>query len=516
MIHSIRGRLSLSHALVALVTTFLLGGLVIASLATYYRLRERVYLVENANALGNLLGSLIIEESDLNLITAQINTFSFLTQTRVRLIDTEGRVLADSGSPAAQSGVATINLTLENENILQTFSRQISQEEDEIYLTEIVLNDGTQSIRLTTSIQGGEIPEVDQPLTTPFSLFTGGLTPAELAPENRRSVEIEAVPIRTLRGETIAVVELSEGPAYGRPVVLSVLFSSLIAGLLAFFAAGLLGRWLSGRVSRPIVQLAHTAEAVRRGDLSARANIDRQDEIGQLAHSFDQMAARLEENVLTLRRFVWDASHEFRTPLTAVRSNLELLQEDPHNSQFITAAIANANRLNLLLDDLLHLAQGENESAFELVPVEITNALQTWCEPAAAAAEQKGVVFDLDLPQDLVWVPGHRVSLMRTISNLLDNAVKFTPSGGRIDVMIRPREQEVEISIRDTGIGLGKDPEALFERFARAPQALEYPGSGLGLAVVRQLVKIHRGTIQGRNTPDGAIFIMTLPRIDNP
>ncbi|MDJ0752617.1 MAG: hypothetical protein QNJ45_03800, partial [Ardenticatenaceae bacterium] len=172
MFKSIRSRLSLSHGLVAMFSTLLLGGLVIGSLATYYRWREAEYLADNGAAVSSLLVGLILESSDLELVEAQINIFSILTQTRVKLLDTSGLVLADSGSPNDQTAVAQITLSVEDDNTSQSLSRTIVAEEEEVdYTAELLINDGVQFLRTSSSVtiartNPGEI------FATPLSLFS--------------------------------------------------------------------------------------------------------------------------------------------------------------------------------------------------------------------------------------------------------------------------------------------------------------------------------------------------------
>ena len=134
MIDSIRGRLFLSHALVALFSALLLGGLVVASLATYYRWREQQYLADNGVALSNLLAGMILEPQDLMVVEAQVSTFSFLTQTRVKLLDTAGQVLVDSGSPDQQTAVASISLTVEEDDRVQSLSRTFEPDTETLNL----------------------------------------------------------------------------------------------------------------------------------------------------------------------------------------------------------------------------------------------------------------------------------------------------------------------------------------------------------------------------------------------
>lgn len=515
MFKSIRSRLSLSHGLVAMFSTLLLGGLVIGSLATYYRWREAEYLADNGAAVSSLLVGLILESSDLEFVEAQINIFSILTQTRVKLLDTNSLVLADSGSPNDQTAVAQITLSVEDDNTSQSLSRTIIGEEEEVdYTAELLINDGVQALRTSSSVtiertNPGEI------FATPLSLFSEAFELSGTFGEDDRSTQRLQRPIQTITGETIGYVELSEGPAYGRPVVTTVAVASLVAGIITFFAASGLGNWFSGRFSQPLITLGQTAQTMRSGDLTARSGINRPDEIGELAASFDQMADRLEETVDTLRRFVADAAHEISTPITALKTQLELAQLEPDNEQFYRQALAQTDRLAQLTADLIHLSRIENQDQIEMTPVDLIPVVVTWGERLASAAEQLDINFSLQVPEEQTPLQVRtNISLLeRALANLSDNALKFTPAHGAISVELLEGDGEVLLTITDTGIGLGENSEKIFERFYRTPEARTYPGSGLGLAVAQRIISLHDGTIIAENRNPGAKFGVKLPLI---
>ncbi|NIV30792.1 MAG: HAMP domain-containing protein, partial [Anaerolineae bacterium] len=171
--------------------------------------------------------------------------------------------------------------------------------------------------------------------------------------------------------DLVGYVELSEGPAYGQEIVDSVARGWLLAGAVAIGVAAVVGWIVSRRISAPLVALSEVTASMAGGDLSARADVDRKDELGTLARSFNRMAAQVEETVIGLRRFVSDAAHEIHTPLTALHTNLELAQRDAAagSEEHVLAAQAQVERLEVLTGGLLELSRLESPvQAPQLVP----------------------------------------------------------------------------------------------------------------------------------------------------
>jgi two-component system sensor histidine kinase MprB len=228
------------------------------------------------------------------------------------------------------------------------------------------------------------------------------------------------------------------------------------------------------------------------------------------------MADRVEETITTLRRFVADAAHELHTPLTALRTNLELAGETKQTDQqgFINRAHGQVERLENLTRDLLDLSRFEARAVeMELVPLDLTVLLQEIGEIYASQAEQVGLSFSLQLSNESMTILGSESQLRRAIGNLLDNALKFTPEGGAISLGLRrrPGTAQLELWVEDTGIGIPPDDlPQLFSRFHRGRNAAAYPGSGLGLAIVKVIVEAHGGQVMAENTNQGARFTVQL------
>ncbi|HEX7083588.1 MAG TPA: HAMP domain-containing sensor histidine kinase [Gaiellaceae bacterium] len=271
------------------------------------------------------------------------------------------------------------------------------------------------------------------------------------------------------------------------------------AGLAAFVAAAAL---------RPVRRLTAAAESVAAtGDLRERVDVTGHDELGRLAGRFNAMLAALEESVGKQRQLVADASHELRTPLTAIRTNLDLIREGRLPEEEVKAALAEAatelDELTRLVADLVELARGE-ERQLRIEEVQLDDAVAVAVERAQARAPQ--VRFVSQLSPTLVQADAGLLD--RAISNLLDNAVKWSPAGGVIEVTVNGGE----VVVRDHGPGIAAaDLPHVFDRFYRAAAARSKPGSGLGLAIVREAAELHGGTATAESTDSGARFRLTLP-----
>lgn len=242
----------------------------------------------------------------------------------------------------------------------------------------------------------------------------------------------------------------------------------------------------------------------------------RQDELGQLARSYNQMADQVEQTIVALRRFVADAAHELHTPLTALRTNLELASEEAETEEraaFLARAQAQIARLESLTSGLLDLSRLEaHGQEAEHSRLDLAALAREVSEPYASQADQAGLAFTLDLPSTPVMVQGHASHLVRALGNLLDNACKFTPEGGSVRLSLRQEGEWAVARVEDTGIGIPEgDLAQLGGRFHRGANTAGYPGNGLGLAIVWAIAEAHGGTVAAESTGRGACFTLKLP-----
>jgi two-component system, OmpR family, sensor histidine kinase MprB len=284
--------------------------------------------------------------------------------------------------------------------------------------------------------------------------------------------------------------------------------SVVVAGLLA----GLASRLAAGRVLRPVRELTETVERIRAtGDLTIPVPAEGRDEIGRLGAAFAAMTAALDDSVGAQRRLVADASHELRTPLTSLTVNLELLKENPTDEsapQLAAEALAQAGELKHLINDLVDLAR-YGQAPFHTEDVR----LDLVAERVAARAGRRVPEISFELTGTPTLVHGDPDALERAVANLVDNAAKWSPPGGRVQV----RVGDGTLEVADNGPGIpDADRPYVFDRFYRSPAARAHPGSGLGLAIVRQVAEAHGGTAVAVPSIDGGLLRLTLPVCGDP
>jgi two-component system sensor histidine kinase MprB len=285
-------------------------------------------------------------------------------------------------------------------------------------------------------------------------------------------------------------------------------FWILLVGGIGIALAAAIAAFVATAALRPVRRLTAAAETVAAtGDLTERVDVHGDDELGRLAARFNAMLAALQESVGRQRRLVADASHELRTPLTAARTNVDLLREGklPEDEQrrALDEASIELDALTSLVSDLVELARGE-ERKLRVEDVRLDELVEGVVDRAKSRAPHATFVTSLT-PTNVRIDP---VLLERAVSNLLDNAVKYSPEGAPIEVIVR----DGEVIVADHGPGVAEeDLPRIFDRFYRAAASRSKPGAGLGLAIVREAAEAHGGKATVESSPKGARFTLTLP-----
>jgi len=256
---------------------------------------------------------------------------------------------------------------------------------------------------------------------------------------------------------------------------------------------------------RPVRRLSDTAERVRATrDLSERITVEGDDELSQLARTFNEMLAALDETAIRQQRLVQDASHELRTPLTSLRTNIEVLAtggaltpED--RAQLLHDVIAQLAEMTALIGELTELARGsEQPSTFEAV------ALDLVAQESVQRTLRNHPEVQIETDIEPTVTVGSPADLERAIANLLDNAAKWSPPGATVELRLHDRE----LTVRDHGPGIAEaDAPHVFERFYRATSARSMPGSGLGLAIVSRVAEAHDATITVESAAGGGTLM---------
>jgi len=478
---SIRWQLSLSYAGISLLATLLLGVIMLGILTRFFAIEESNYLIETAKGLGERIFDAIDNDLSAEELNASMERLSFYVNTQIRLLDAEGAMLADSGLPQRTKDILLIDKS------------DVDRPDDE------------------ASIYGKEF-SIGRASSSPFSSWLFGVEEDDITSKlkeewntEHRSQQVITQAFYNQERQLVGYVELSNGPAFGRNILQSVARGWAIAALIAALLSSIAGLWVSRKFSTPLESLTLTTAQMAAGNLFARSSINRQDEFGLLANSFNQMADSIETKVAALRRFVADAAHQLGTPLTALRTNLELFDD-----QRISSALEQVERMDTLTRSLLDLSQLEARTAeIQYADVDLAALLRNLAEPYASRAEQAKLDFALEIESDPVYIQGDAAQLSILIQNLLDNAIKFTPTDGQINVKLTSVDNVVQLSVADTGIGIPEDglPD-LFSRFHRGSNAFAYSGSGLGLAIVKSIAEQHQATIEVESESVGTVFVV--------
>jgi len=285
--------------------------------------------------------------------------------------------------------------------------------------------------------------------------------------------------------------------------------------IAAVAVAALIGRLVAAAAAAPVRRVAQAAESVARtGDLDHHIDVGGGDDLHRLATSFNTMLDTLNESRSRQRQrqLVADASHELRTPLATVRTNVEVLtrvEELPRQDreELIRDTVAQIEALTRLVGDLVELARGDERDE----PTIVTD-LDALTRRAVESARRNHPSVEFRLEGETSLVRGAPEQVTRAISNLLDNAAKWTPSGAAVDVDVSGGT----VVVRDRGLGIDAvDVPRIFDRFYRTTAARAMPGSGLGLAIVKQIADSHRGTVTVETAPGGgARFVLTLPSVE--
>ncbi len=509
---SIRWRLPLSYAAIALLATISLGILLLLILRGFYLRQERDFLNRNAQAIANQLAPFLRAEIPQGALQSQVEGYAFLTQTRVRLLDADGRPLADS-EEHDQNTVATLSIQVDVGGVTQAFSQTLEEGSPNIsYRSAIVVEGGGSKLVTDDRVRGSATLVSEAPVVaTPYGFGLGWSASASQPRSSQRAVWPVEPP-----GEerSLGYVELSQGPAYGREVVARVAWGWAIASVLSVLLAGAAGVWISRRLSQPVLDLAAVTLRMVEGDLAARADLKRKDELGTLGLAFNEMARRVEETILALRQFVSDAAHELQTPLTVLHSDLDLIRArltDPEQFERIDRARSQVARLEAVSSGLLELSRVEAGTGARQ-PLSLNKIVAESCELAASRAEQAGLAFSLELPQVEVILIGDETQLRRALDNLLDNALKFNRESGSVEIRLQIEGDWAVIRVVDSGIGIPtNDLPHLFRRFHRGRNAADYPGSGLGLAIVKAIIEGHAGTVTLESGSQGTTACVHLP-----
>ena len=379
-----------------------------------------------------------------------------------------------------------------------------------------ILNNRREIVYVTPAFLSLDIPtaSVAQPLQ-------GRAWKGTVTAQNGQTVRLYSAAL-TENGTVYGVVQVGESLAPLGNTLRSVEIELLLIVPFVLLLGAIGSYWLATRAFAPINRLTSIARRIEAGDLHERVPVPRsKDEVQGLALTFNEMIERLEKAFTRQRRFVADASHELRTPVAAIRSmtDVVLAQSGPVVSEEYVNVLrdvnAEADRLGHLISDLLALARTDENQVLlerELVRLDLLAAdVAATTEPLAA---ERGITIEV-LAQQPVTVLGDEVRLIQVIMNLIDNAVTYTNTGGKVTLEVVVKYNNAYLMVRDTGIGIAKEHlDHIFERFYRVDPARSRAagGTGLGLAITEWIVRAHGGRITVESeVGQGTTFTIVLP-----
>ena len=296
-----------------------------------------------------------------------------------------------------------------------------------------------------------------------------------------------------------------------------ILAALIIAAIVSLVLSTMAGVYFAADVVNPVRRIARAANALKEGDLSARTGLAGADELSRLGENFDAMADSIERDRDLEQQLIGDVAHELRTPLMAMQATIEGIQDGvlaPDEVRLSTLS-AETRRLGRLVEALLHLNRLENGTIVAKREVlHLSDALADLALNHQMLIESSGLEFTVQIDPEIVII-GDKDLIKQAVANLISNAVRYTPEGGKISLACVRYRRNAEVYVTDTGIGISpEDQKKVFTRFWRADEARDHAsgGLGIGLALVKEVVDQHHGTLSVDSAlGEGSTFIISIP-----
>ncbi len=374
---------------------------------------------------------------------------------------------------------------------------------------------GTITIR-SPNVKQHELPLSRQALEVAFS----GRTVFESAKYPKEPpLRLISAPI-IYRGNLLYIVQVGTSMESVEQTLNRLLLVLLVTMPLALVISLAGGWFLAGRALRPVDQITLAAQRIAAGDLTQRINVPPSaDEIGRLAGTFNNMIARLDVSFRQIRQFSSDASHELRTPLTVMKGETELALRRPREAAdyavVLESNLEEIDRMTRIVDELLFLSRADmGEVKMEHLPVRLESLLEDIHRQASLLGQERDIQVTLGTVKPAV-VLGDELRLRELLLNLVDNAVKYSRPGGKVDISLTIKAGHASVEVNDQGIGISQEEQArIFDRFYRTDDARAHTkkGTGLGLAICAWIAESHQGRIEVRSEIDkGSTFTVHLP-----
>ncbi len=537
MFATIRWRLAAGYALLVLLSVTLMGALALYIVQRYVGAQERDSLQRNAEAVAARAEAFLAPQVRRIALEQLAFTSAFLGDARVRIMDADGTVVADSGDPGLPDEFLWL-VPSALEELREEIGPSRGGTVPLIFpLPSFARNGRGVSPRdlmplmpLLRDLPFGTSALFARRVLTPwgrrfvFEEVPSGAVPGTAGPPLTRTYVTTSARIG-VPGSPLGSVELSGPLSLSGETLRPLRNAVLLSGLGSLVIAVAVGLLLGRTISDPLRSLAGTARRMGEGDLGARAATKRKDEIGELARQFNGMAESLEESFHALRaerdslkRFVADASHELRTPITALATFNELLQgsaagDEPARQEFLRESQIQLGKLQWITTNLLDLSRLDaGIAALSIDRHQAADLLEAGASGSRARAGEKNVTIVVEEPQPGFTAACDRNWMEIALSNLVANAVKFAPPGGIVTLGASTAGDRARFVVRDDGPGIApEDLPRVFERFYRGRTA-GTEGAGLGLAIVQGVAKAHGGGIDVQSAPGaGSTFTLEIP-----
>jgi two-component system, OmpR family, sensor histidine kinase BaeS len=298
--------------------------------------------------------------------------------------------------------------------------------------------------------------------------------------------------------------------------------ASWVIGVAALVLAALLAIWLARTLLTPVHRIARATHSLAKGDYSSRVETQSQDELGQLARDFNRLAVTLERNESMRRAFVADVSHELRTPLSVIRGELEALEDGVRrfDAEALRSLQMEVGTLSKLIDDLYQLSLADlGAMVYRKTDLDIGKLLADTADGFQERSRKAGITLELHVPATPVTMHGDEGRLHQLFSNLIENSLRYTNTGGCLRITCASSAHEVTVELMDSAPGVDEAHlSRLFERFYRveASRNRASGGAGLGLAICRAIVEAHSGSIVAKPSPLGGLWLSIRLPVDNP
>jgi heavy metal sensor kinase len=295
----------------------------------------------------------------------------------------------------------------------------------------------------------------------------------------------------------------------------------LLSALVVLFLASGVGFWLSRRALAPVDAITRTARSINAGNLNSRLEkLNTGDELQRLSDTLNDMLSRIESSFQRVSQFTADASHELRTPISLMRTEAEIAlrksRDEGEYQEALRHILAEAERTSTLIEKLLSIARADaGRESLDIRPMNLKETMQKVVNDWRQVVTAHRLNFTQNILDKDLFIAGDRTAVVRLANILLDNAVKYTPAGGSIEIALQQSNENAVFTVKDTGIGISNDDQPkIFERFYRADKARsrELGGTGLGLAIALWIVEQHRGSITVKSSfGNGSRFVVLIP-----